>query len=187
METKSINRIWIATGGLLLALATAYLLQFLSTIGEKGQGPMGKAFETIGFHAMRKQYDGIPQMRVVRAFAESVQCSFWNFEWTWGRCVGVSLYVRDYRPEHRPIVEAQVQRLAEQMRRPCALVATLSLPNEQELSRDLGCDSNRKSFKLKILVTSVTVLSEQNDSANPRMWWATNHEKLFSYFFQGEI
>jgi len=163
------------------------LLQFLSTIGEKGQGPMGKAFEIIGYHAMRKQYDGIPQMRVVSAFAESNQCSFWNFEWTWGRCVGVSLYVRDYRPEHQPIVEAEVHRLAEQLRKPCNRLPTLGLPNEQELARDLGCGAGRKTFKLKILVTSVTVLSEHVDPANPHMWWAANHKKLYSYHFEGEF
>ena len=187
MEKKSINRIWIATGGLLLVLAIAYLLQFLSTIGEKGQGPMGKAFEIIGYHALRQQYDGIPQMRVVRAFAESDQCSFWNFEWTWGRCVGVSLYVRDYRPEHQPIVEAQVHRLAERMRNPCALVRALALPNELELARDLRCGAGRRIFKLQILVTSVTLVNEHDETADPRGWWATNHQKLYSYFFQGEI
>ena len=148
---------------------------------------MGKAFETIGHHAMRKQYDGLPQMRVVRAFAESNQCSFWNFEWTWGRCVGVSLYVRDYRPEHQPIVEAQVRHLAEQMRKPCTLLPTLGLPSQQELARDLGCGDARKTFKLKILVTSVTVLSESVDPANPHMWRATDHKKLYSYRFQGEF
>ena len=187
MEKKSTNKIWITTRGLLLVLATAYLLQFLSTIGEKGQGPMGKAFEIIGYHALQQQYDGIPQMRVVRAFAESDQCSFWNFEWTWGRCVGVSLYVRDYRPEHKSIVDAQVQRLGERMRRPCELVRALALPNEVELGRDLGCGEGRRLFKLHILVTSITLANEHDESGNPRGWWATNHQKLYSYFFQGEI
>ena len=115
MEKKSISTILLVAGGLLLTLVAAYGLQFLSVIGEKGQGPMGKAFETIGHHAMRRQYDGIPQMRVVRAFAESNQCTFWNFEWSWGRCVVIGLDVRDYQPEHQLIVEAQVHRLAEQM------------------------------------------------------------------------
>jgi hypothetical protein len=168
-------------------LVAAYTLQFLSVIFEKGQSPMGKAFETIGHHAMRKQYDGIPQMRVVRAFAESDQCTFWNFEWTWGRCVGVSLYVRDYRPEHQHIVESQVHRLAEQLRKPCALLPTLGLPNETELARDLGCGPGSKAFKLKIMVTSVSVFSEHVDPANPHMWWAANHKKLYSYHFEGEI
>ncbi|MDP2793333.1 MAG: hypothetical protein Q8O25_04495 [Sulfurisoma sp.] len=136
-ENKSVRKILMVAGGLLLTLAMAYLLQLLSTIGEKGQGPMGEAFETIGHHAMRKQYDGLPQMRVVRAYAESNQCSFWNFEETWGQCVVVALVVRDYRPEHQPIVEAQVRRLAEQIRKPCALLSALGLPNEQELVRDL--------------------------------------------------
>lgn len=187
MKNKSVRKIMVVAGGLLLALAAAYLLQLLSTIGEKGQGPMGKAFETIGHHAMRKQYDGIPQMRVVRAFAESAQCSFWNFEETWGRCVGVSLHVRDYRPEHQPIVDAQVRRLAEQLRRPCTLVRTLGLPNEQELARDLRCGTGNKAFKLKILVTSITLRSEQVDSFNPHMWHATNRNDLYSYHFQGEF
>ena len=187
MEKKSTNKIWITTGGLLLLLATAYLLQFLSTIGEKGQGPMGKAFEIIGYHALQQQYDGIPQMRVVRAFAESVQCSFWNFEWTWGRCVVVGLDVRDYRPEHRLIVEAQVRRLAAKMRKPCTLLPTLGLSNEQELARDLGCGVARKDFRLTILVSSVTLRSEVVDKFNPRMWHAMNRQELFSHRFEGEF
>jgi len=179
--------LWIVAGGLLVVLAMAYLLQFLSAIFEKGQGPMGKAFETIGYHAMRSQYGGIPQMRVVRAFAESDQCSFWNFEWTWGSCVGVSLYVRDYQDEQKPIVEAQVQRLGDRLRRPCALLRALALPNEAELARDLGCDKGRRIFKLQILVTAITLANERDDPADPRGWWATNHHKLYSYFFRGEI
>ena len=165
----------------------AYMLQFLWLIGDKGQSPMGKAFETIGHDAMRKQNTGIPQMRVVRAFAEPSQCSFWTFEATWGRCVVVGLHVRDYRPEHQPIVETQVRRLAEQMRRPCVLVRELGLPNEQDLVRDLGCGSNKGTFKLKILVTSVTVLSEQGTSYDPHMWHATTREQLYSFHFEGEF
>lgn len=172
---------------LFLALLAAYTVQFLSNIGEKGQGRMGRAFETIGYHAMQKQYDGLPQMRVVRAFAESHQCSFWNFEWTWGQCVGVSVYVRDYRPEHQPIVETQVRRLAEQLRKPCVLLPTLGLSDEKTLMRDLGCGVGREAFRLEIVITSVTVLSDKEDPMDPHMWWATDHKKLFSYHFEGEL
>lgn len=187
MNHRSVrNTVGVAVG-LLLMVAWAYLLQFLWLIGDKGQSPMGLAFETIGHHAMRKQYTGMPQMRVVRAFAEPNQCSFWTFEATWGRCVGVGLDVRDYQLEHQPIVDAQVRLLAKQMRKPCVLVRELGLPNEQELVRDLGCGTNTGTFKLKILVTSVTVLSDQSDPANPHMWWATNHKKLYSYHFEGKF
>ncbi|MCX7180567.1 MAG: hypothetical protein NTX56_18005, partial [Proteobacteria bacterium] len=177
----------LVSGGLFIALWAAYALQFFSAIGEKGQGPMGKAFETIGYHALQKQYNGIPQMRVVRAFAESNQCSFWNFEWTWGRCVGISLYVRDYRPEQQSILDAQVHLLAEQLRKPCTLLTTLGLPNEREIARDLGCSQSKRTFKLLIVATSVKLLSERSDDANPQGWWAADHKKLYSYYFQGEI
>lgn len=186
MKNRSVRKIMVVAGGLLLALAAAYLLQLLFSVGS-GESPMSRAFETIGRHTMRKQYDGLPQIRVVRAFTGPSQCAFWNFEATWGRCVGVGLYVRDYRPEHQSIVEAQFQTLAEKMRKPCTLLPTLGLPNEQELARDLGCGGGRKSFKLNISITSVTVLSEQVNPRDPYMWHAADHKKLYSYQIKGEF
>ena len=148
---------------------------------------MGKAFETIGYHALQKQYNGIPQMRVVRAFAESNQCSFWNFEWTWGRCVVVSEDVRDYRPEQDHIVDAQVRALAATLRQPCKLLSILGLPEEKNLSRNLGCGTDRKGFKLKLLVSSVSLASDQVDPIDPHMWYAVNRKQLRSFQFEGEL
>ena len=173
----------------LLALALAYLAQFIRGALYKGQSRMGAAFETIGYEAFRKQYDGLPQMRVVSAAAApySSMCPWWNFESTWGRCVHVRLDVRDYLPEHQPVVEREVMKLAEQLRKPCKLLPTLGLPNEQQLAHDLECGSFRKSFKLQIVVNSVIVRSDQENPRTPRMWWVTKVEYLYSYYFKGEL
>lgn len=183
-DKETVKARWIVAGT--AALLTAYLMQALFSVGS-GESPTSRAFETIGHHALRKQYDGIPQMRVVTAFDGPTQCAFWNFEATWGRCVGVGIHVRDYRPEHHAVVDVQVRRLAEQIRKPCVLLPTLGLPDEPNLSQALGCNAGRKTFKLRITVASVTVLNEQGKPSNPYMWSVTNRKELYSYHFKGEI
>ncbi len=144
-----------------LALALAYLAQFIRGALYKGQSRMGAAFETIAHEALRRQYDGIPQMRVSGAGANPAVCSSWNFEEIWGRCVTVGLHVRDYLPEHQLIVEREVMKLAEQLRKPCVLLPTLGLSNEQQLAHDLECGNFMSSFKLRIWVNSVTVIDDR--------------------------
>lgn len=150
------------------------------------QSPESRAFATIGHHTLRKQYDGIPQMRVVTAFIGSTQCSFWNFEATWGRCVAVSINVRDYRPEHQTVVDTQARLLGEQLSKPCALLPALNLPDTHNLSQALGCDAGRKTFKLKISVTAVRVNNEKTNPSDPYMWSAYDHRHLHTYVLRGE-
>jgi hypothetical protein len=184
---KNSTRLIKYTKWALLALALAYLAQFIRGALYKGQDPMGAAFETIGHEAFRKQYDGLPQIRVNGAGAAPAQCTWWNFEWTWGRCVAIGLQVRDYLPEHQPIVEREVMKLAEQLRKPCALLPTLGLPNEQQLARDLECGSFLNSFRLRIVVNAVTVISNQGPPSKPHRWHATNFNYINSYLFKGEL
>jgi hypothetical protein len=154
----------------LLILALVYLAQFVWEALYKGQSKMGAAFETIAQEALRRQYDGIPQMRVMGANTNPnypySECPFWNFERTWGRCIGVVLGVRDYSPGQRPIVEREVNKLADQLTKPCTLLSTLKLPEEVQLARELECDEFRKSFNLRILVDAVTVDSEHGPPAS---------------------
>lgn len=182
-EKRSKGTIWALTG--LAALSMAYLLQALFSVGD--QSPESRAFVTMGHLAMRKQYDGIPQMRVVRAFVGPTQCAFWNFEATWGHCVGIGLDVRDYKPEHQTIVDTQVRLLGEQLRKPCELLPTLSLPDAHNISQALGCDAGRRTFKLKIHVTAVKVGNEQTNPTDPYMWSAWDHQNLYTYILRGEI
>jgi hypothetical protein len=170
-----------------LVLALAYLVQFALAALHKGQSRMGAAFETIGYEVLRKQYDGLPQMRVVGAGANPSQCSFWNFEWTWGRCVSVVVEVRDYAPVQQDIVEREAKKLGEQLRKPCVLLPSLGIPNEEQLARDLGCGRSEKSFKLRVWVNSVTVVGDQGPPGKPHRWQATNHNHLNSYPFKGEL
>lgn len=153
-----------------MALALAYLAQFLWAAGHKGQSKMGAAFEIIGYEAFRKQYDGLPQMRVGGGNANPnypySECPFWNFEMAWGRCIGVVLGVRDYSPEQHPVVEREVVKLAEQLTRPCTLLSTLKLPNEAQLARDLECKSQLDDFKLEIKVVAGTVVDERGPPAS---------------------
>ncbi|MBI4990168.1 MAG: hypothetical protein HZC23_15245 [Rhodocyclales bacterium] len=130
MGTELSRTRWALAG--LAALPMAYLLQGLFSVGD--QSPESRAFATIGYHTLRKQYDGIPQMRVVTAFIGPTQCSFWNFEATWGRCVAVSIYVRDFRPEHQTVVDTQARLLGEQLSKPCTLLPVLNLPDTHNLS-----------------------------------------------------
>jgi hypothetical protein len=163
----------------------AYLVQALFSVGD--QGAFSKAMLEMGHQALRNHYNGIPEMRVVRAFVGPTQCAFWNFEATWGRCVGVSLHVRDYKPEYQAVVDAQARQLGEQLRKPCALLPTLNLPDAHNISQALGCDAGRKTFKLKIYVTAVTVINEKTNPSDPYMWWAMDHQKLQTYILKGEI
>jgi hypothetical protein len=182
-EKRSKGTIWALAG--LAALSLAYLLQGLFSVGD--QGALSKAFVVMGHNALRNQYNGVPQMRVVRAFEGPTQCAFWNFEATWGRCVGVSLHVRDYRPEHQAVVDAQTRQLGEQLRKPCELLPTLNLPDAHNISQALGCDAGRRPFKLKIYVTAVKVSSEKTNPSDPHMWAAWDHQKLHTYILKGEI
>ncbi len=175
----------------LLALTLAYLFQFVRGALYKGQSPMGAAFETIAHEALRKQYDGIPQMRVVGANANPnypySECSFWSFEKTWGRCIGVGLGVRDYSPEQNPVVEREVIKLAEQLIKPCTLLPTLKLPDETQLARDLECGSLLDGFKLEIQVVAGTVVDERGPPSKPHRWQMTNQQIIDIYHFHGEL
>lgn len=182
-EKRSKGTIWGLAG--LAALSMAYLVQALFSVG--GQSRETRAYATIGHLAMLKQFSGIPQMRVVRASTGPAQCSFWNFEATWGRCVGIGLDVRDYKPEHQTVVDTQVRLLGEQLRKPCELLPTLNLPDAHNISQALGCDAGRRTFKLKIHVTAVKVANEQTNPTDPYMWSAWDHQKLHTYIFRGEI
>jgi hypothetical protein len=55
------------------------------------------------------------------------------------------------------------------------------------MSQALGCDAGRKTFKLKIYVTAVTVINEKTNPSDPYMWWAMDHQKLQTYILKGEI
>lgn len=169
-------------------LALAYLTQFVRSAFYKGQGRMGEAFETIAHATLSRQYDELPQMRIMTAEASSALCTWWNFEATWGKCVVIALDVRDYRPEHLPVVEREVRRLAEQIRKPCALLKTLGLPGEQKLAQALTCDSAKpgNSFKLRIVVNTVTVVRDPNPHSKPR-WQAKDRNHLNTYHFKGEL
>ena len=90
-DKETVKARWIAAGT--VALLTAYLVQALFSVGD--QGAFSKAMLEIGHKALRNQYKGIPEMRVVGAVEGPTQCSFWNFEATWGHCVGVALDVRN--------------------------------------------------------------------------------------------
>lgn len=182
MDTELSRTRWTLAG--IATLLTAYLLQGLFSVGD--QSPESRAFATIGHHALRKQYDGIPQIRVVDAFIGPTQCSFWNFEATWGRCVAVSIQVRDFRTEHQALVDTQARLIGEQLRKPCALLSTLNLPDSHNLSQALGCDASRKPFKLKIGVTAVRVSNEKGNPSNPYRWQAYDHQKLYTFVLRGE-
>jgi hypothetical protein len=182
-DKEAVKARWIVAGT--AALLTAYLVQALFSVGD--QSPESRAFVTMGHLAMRKQYNGIPQMRVVRAFVGPTQCAFWNFEATWGRCVGIGLDVRDYKPEHQAVVDAQARLLGEQLRKPCELLPTLNLPDAHNISQALGCDAGRRTFKLKIHVTAVTVINEETNPSDPYMWRAMDHQNLYTYILRGEI
>ena len=182
-EKRSKGTIWALAG--LAALLMAYLLQALFSVGDQGQ--ISKAFVAIGDHAFRNQYNGAPQMRVVRAFEGPTQCAFWNFEATWGQCVGIRLDVRDYKPEHQAVVDAQARQLGERLRKPCELLPMLNLPDAHNISQALGCDTGKRNFKLKIHLTAVTVINEKTNPSDPYMWAARDHQNLHTYMFKGEI
>ncbi len=173
---------WVLAG--MATLLVAYLLQGLFSVGD--QGAFSKAMLEIGHHTLQKQYKGIPEMRVVSAFEGATQCSFWNFEATWGHCVGVSIDVRDYKPEHQAVVDTQARLLGEQLRKPCELLPSLNLPDSHNLSQALGCDESRKTFKLKIGVTAVRVANEKGNRSSPYMWHAYDHQKLYTHVLRGE-
>lgn len=175
----------------LLILALAYLAQFVRGALYKGQSRMGAAFETIAQEALRRQYDGIPQMRVMGANTNPnypySECPFWNFERTWGRCIGVGLGVRDYSPGQRPIVEREVNKLADQLTKPCTLLSALKLPDEAQLARDMECGSLLGSFKLEIQVVAGMVVDERGTSSKPHRWQMTNHQIINIYHFHKEL
>lgn len=182
-DKETVKARWLVAGT--AAILTAYLVQALFSVGD--QSPESRAFVAMGHLAMRKQYDGMPQMRVVRAFVGPTQCAFWNFEATWGHCVGVGLDVRDYKPEHQAVVDTQARLLGEQLRKPCVLLSTLDLPDAHNISQALGCDAGRRTFKLKIHVTAVKVSNEIANPSDPYMWAAWDHQKLHTYILKGEI
>lgn len=174
----------------LLALALAYLAQFLWEAGYKGQSKMGDAIETIAHEALSRQYSGIPQMRVMGANTNPnypySECPFWSFERTWGRCIGIGLGVRDYSPEQHHIVEQEVNKLADQLTKPCTLLSTLRLPDEVQLARDMECGS-LVSFKLQIQVVAGTVVSEHGPLSKPHRWHMTDRKIIKIYQFHGEL
>jgi hypothetical protein len=177
-----------------MALALAYFAQFVWGSLHKGQSRMGSAIETIAHEAFKKQYDGLPQMRVVGAGADPTLCSFWNFEWVWGRCLTIAVDVRDYEPdyqiEHLSIVAREVEKLAEQVRRPCNLLVALRLPNGEQLARDLECSSPFQRFRLRIFVYSVTVKDPYapGPMSKPHRWQIEGPRKhLNTFHFEGDL
>jgi hypothetical protein len=171
----------------LLVLALAYLFQFVRGLRYKGQDPIGAVFETIAHETLQRQWDGLPQMRVGGAGATNL-CARWNFEQLWGQCVAIVVEVRDYLPEYQAIIDREVMKLAKQVRRPCALLPTLRLPNEQQLARNLECNDSKRAFKLQIAVASVTVTGEQPASIDrPHRWSISGSKRLKSYYFEGEF
>ena len=182
-DKETVTGRWIVAGT--VALLAAYLVQALFSVGD--QGAFSKAMLEIGHQALRNQYKGIPELRVVGAVDGPTQCSFWNFEATWGHCVGVALDVRNYKPEHQAAVDTQARLLGERLRKPCELLPTLNLPDAYNISQALGCDAGRKTFKLMIYVTAVTVINEKTNPSDPYMWRAMDHQKLHTYILKGEI
>jgi hypothetical protein len=182
--SKKIERIALA---LLITIALAYSAQFFWGAMHKGQSNDDFAWEVLAHEALSRQYSGIPQMRIAGSAVPPNLCDYWNFEGFWGRCVTIGLNVRDYKPEHLPIVEREVARLASQLRKPCALVSTLDLPDASNLRRKLGCGGFHKTFKLQIGVTSVTVAYESASPDRPNRWFPKTAEKLISYHFEGEF
>jgi hypothetical protein len=169
----------------LLILALAYFIQFARALLFKGEDRKSNAFENIAYETFQRQYDGIPQMQVSGAEIgpKGPACSLWDFEWTWGNCAMIVLYIRDYRPEQQPTVEREMKRLAEQLRKPCVLLPTLRLPGEQQIARDMECSDFAKSLKLHFRAFAVTVHQEQGPPGKPHRWWAKNREMLNDYYF----
>lgn len=185
------RRQWTKRIALVLAglLAFAHLAQFVRSAFYKGQSPMGEAFETIAHETLSRQYNGLPQMRVMAGSTHPTLCAWWNFEATWGTCASVGLDVRDYRPEHLPIVEREVNRLAGRLRQPCALLKTLGLSDEKKLAQAMTCDGAKpgRHFKLLIRVNAVTVVRDPNPHNKPHRWQTTDRNHLNTYRFRGEI
>lgn len=172
---------------MILVLTYVSLVLWMTFVG-KGQSRGGMAFESIAHEAFSRQYSGSPQMQVFIADEGASLCPIWNFEGVWGRCVVVVLHVRDYQSNQLPAVEREVMKLAEQLRQPCVLLSKLGLPNEQQLSRTLGCNASKGAFRLRVLVNAVMVDAKRSPSGDrPYRWWVTRREKVSEYQFKGEF
>lgn len=194
-DQSLLSRLRRYTKWLLTILILAYSVQFMwLALWFKGQSPMGSALETIAHETLRRQYDGLPQMRVVGAGADPALCSFWNFEGVWGRCLTLAVdvlgYESDYQTEHPRIVAKAVEKLAERVRRPCDLLVSLGLPDQIQLARDLKCSSPLKRFRLQIFVYSVIVKDPDvpGPMGKPHRWQIDGRRQhLNTYHFEGKL
>lgn len=175
----------------LCVLVIAYAYEFVWRVMDgKGQYKTDYAWEVLAHETLSRQYQGIPEMRVTYGKPSHQLCNFWNFEAILGGCITVKigLDVRDYRPEFRPIVEREVERLADQMRTPCRLLPRLGLLNEAELANDIGCNRSGKRFKLHFWVNHVTVTSERGPLDRPNRWSLSTVKHLYTTdFIEGEL
>lgn len=164
-------------------LAIAYVYQFQwRLMDSKGQYQDDYAWEIIAHEALTQQYHGIPEMKVTYGKLTHRFCGFWNFESIWGNCatVKIGLDVRDYRPEYRPIVEREVSRLIDQLRKPCSLLQNLALAKRADLAEAVGCNGRRRLFKIHIWVNEVTVDSQQGPSGRPNRWSISTVQHLYT-------
>lgn len=175
----------------LAVLVLIYLFQIPWMVFHgKGQSRMGQAFETIAYEAFRNQHDALSKMQVFTADAGPGLCSFWNLEGIWGHCVVVVIHVRDYEPNYLPIVEREVVKLADQLRRPCDLLTKIEPADKQLLLRQLECEGYRinSSFKLRIVVNAVAVDDKREPSNRPPYrWTVTKRNELIEFNFKGEL
>lgn len=196
IERRKKNRpkrtIWFYVVCLVCFISMAYFYQWLWLAMEsKGGGASDRAWEELAHETFSRQYQGVtPQMRVAYGSRRHDLCGFWNFEALWGNCkrVRIVTFVRDYRLEYRPVVEREVEKLANSLRRPCVLLSELNLSNEQELRKQIGC-SNGNSFKFDIAVTDVQVTNEQlRTDPRSQRWSITWGKYLYTtHFFDGEM
>jgi len=195
VERKRKNRpkrsAWFYAVYLIGFISAAYFYQFMWLVMEsKGGYPEGRAWEELAHEAFSRQYDGTPQMRISFGRRSHELCGFWNFEALWGSCllVTIGLDVRDYRHEYRPVVESEVEKLANTLRRPCVLLSELNLSNEKDLRKQIGCGSGGL-FKLNIRVNEVQVANDQiRIDLRSQRWPSTWFKYLYTtQFFEGEM
>jgi len=173
----------------LLVIAYAYEFVWLA-MDSKGQYQTDYAWEVLAHEVLSREYHGEPQMRVTYAKPSFQRCNFWIFETVWGGCVSVKIGidVRDYRSEYRAIVEREVERLAEQMRRPCRLLLGIGLENEAKLAKNIGCNSIRKRFGFYFWINEVSIVSEKGPLERPNRWSPNMVKHIYTTeFIEGEL
>lgn len=175
---------------LMCVFVVTHFFQFIWLAMEsKGEYQKDRAWKELASAVLNRQYSGEPQIRVAFAKQTHHLCDRWSFEALWGECMIVrfSLFVRDYHPEHRFVVEKVVQDLANELRNPCDVILSLKMKDGSVVWNNIGC-ADRGAFKFDIWVNEVSVHGERIANNEPARWALTSAKHLYlTETFIGEM